>query len=184
MSESSLSRIDPDKHLMLCFGSVSPLDATNAVLHPASLHEVFIKGPFFHQHSLQLPLAGDSSFSFYVAWISISTTFFIMSVSSVFAAGDEPRSSTAFRLAQSFRRASTATTSSSAGSLQEEQQRRPTFGSIESVRKSSLGGLPLLLKRSRTRAVDNVRGNSAATSPYAVSICFSYSADRISVVKA
>ena len=100
-----------------------------------------------------------------------------MSVSNAFVAGDEPRSSTAVRLAQSFRRASTATASSSAGSLQEEQQRRPTFGSIQSVPKSSLGGLPLLLKRSRTRALDNVRGNSAAASQYAISIYFSYSVD-------
>src|SRR5579859_6762336 len=102
-----------------------------------------------------------------------------MSVSSDFVAGDDPRNSTARRLAQSFRRASTATASSSAGSLQEEQQqqRQPSFGSIESARKSSLGGLPLLLKRSRTRAPDNVRGSSAAASQYAISICFSYSAD-------
>ena len=102
---------------------------------------------------------------------------FVMSVSSDFVAGDEPRSSTALRLAQSFRRASTATASSSAGSLQEEQQRRPTFGSIESARKSSFGGLPMLLKRSRTRAPDNVRGSSAAASQYATSICFSHFAD-------
>ena len=100
-----------------------------------------------------------------------------MSVSSGFVAGDEPRSSTALLLVQSFRRASTATASSSAGSLQEEQQRRSTFGSIESVRKSSLGGLPLLLKRSRTRAMDNVRGNIAAASQYAIPILFSYSVD-------
>jgi hypothetical protein len=44
-------------------------------LRSASLREVFHQDLSFHQRSLQLPRAGDSSFSSCVAWISISTIF-------------------------------------------------------------------------------------------------------------
>lgn len=92
-----------------------------------------------------------------------------MSVTSDSWADSELKGSSALRLAQSFRRASTTAASSSNTNRQPEVPlRRPTFGVIEPPRKSSLAGLPLRLRRSRTKTVEDVLVDRGHTSQYVV----------------